>query len=201
MATDDPFSDQLEAWLQGDGPKTIGDLGQVFSQKSFAVTILFLMFVPALPLPTGGLTHVFEVIAILLAGEMVIGVRSIWLPERWKNRSLGETTTTKALPFMMRRIRWLERFSKPRAAHLFHRRWFLRILGVIFIVLATGAALAPPFSGLDTLPALAAVFVALAIILEDVFALAIGLAMGVGGVALILTVGATLLHVLRHLFN
>jgi hypothetical protein len=200
MTTEVAFSDQLEAWLNSDDPKTIGDLGRVFSGKSFAVTILFLMFVPALPLPTGGVTHVFEVMTVLVAGEMVIGARSIWLPVRWKDRTLGATTTKKAIPFMMRRIRWLERFSKPRAAWLFEQGWFLRILGVIFIGLATAAAVAPPFSGLDTFPALGAVFVALAIILEDVVALAIGLGIGAGGVVLIFTVGAALLHLLRGLF-
>src|SRR5450631_210510 len=140
MTTEVAFSDQLETWLNSDGPKTVGDLGRVFSGKGFAVTILFLMFVPALPLPTGGVTHVFELITVLLAGEMVIGARAIWLPVRWKERDLGATTTEKAIPFMMRRIRWLERFSKPRAAWLFEQGWFLRILGVIFVGLAAAAA-------------------------------------------------------------
>ncbi len=200
MTTEVAFSDQLEAWLNAEGSKTIGDLGRVFSEKSFAVTILFLMFFPALPLPTGGVTHVFEVITVLLAVEMVFGARSIWLPARWQDRALGATTTEKAIPFMMRRIRWLERFSKPRAASLFDRRWFLRILGVVFAGLAVASAVAPPFSGLDTFPALGAVFVALAIILEDVLALAIGLGVGMGGVVLILTVGAALVHLIRDLF-
>ncbi len=201
MTTESAFSDQLETWIKADGSKTIGDLGRVFSEKSFAVTILFLMFFPALPLPTGGVTHVFEVITVLLAVEMMIGARSIWLPARWKDRALGATTTEKAIPFMMRRIRWLERFSKPRAASLFHRRWFLRILGAVFAGLAVASAVAPPFSGLDTFPALGAVFVALAIILEDVLALAIGLGIGAGGVVLILTVGVALIHLVRGLFG
>ena len=198
--TDEPFSDQLEAWLASDSPKTVGDLGEVFAEKSFAVTILFLMFVPALPLPTGGITHVFELITILLSAELVLGARSIWLPARWRDRELGPATTGKAIPFMMRRIRWLERFSRPRAASLFDRRWFLRILGLVFIGLAASAALAPPFSGLDTLPALGAVFVALAIILEDVVALGIGLGIGAGGVVLILTVGVALVNLIRGFF-
>jgi hypothetical protein len=194
------FSDQLAAWLRSDGPKTIGDLGVVFAEKSFAVTILFLMFIPALPLPTAGVTHVFEVITILLAAELVIGARTIWLPTRWRDRTLGPATTEKALPFMMRRIRWLERFSRPRWSSLFDQRWFLRILGLVFIVLAAAAAVAPPFSGLDTFPAMGAVFVALAIIFEDVLALAIGIGIGAGGIVLILTVGAALLHAIRGIF-
>jgi hypothetical protein len=178
----------------------LGALGDVFAEKSFAVTILFLMFVPALPLPTGGLTHVFEVIAVVLAAQMVWGRRTIWLPRRWQQRELGALTTGKAVPFMIRRIRWFEKFSRPRGARLFERRWFLRVLGLVLIGLAVAAATAPPFSGLDTLPALGAVAVALSIILEDVIVLGIGVAIGAAGIALILTIGAALLHLVRNLF-
>jgi len=194
------FSDQLEGWLGSDGPKSVGDLGGVFAEKSFAVTILVLMIFPAAPLPTGGITHVFEVITVLLGAEMVIGLRTVWLPARFRDRELGAATTEKVLPFLMRRVRWLERFSKPRAAGLFAQRWFMRILGLVFIGFALGAGLAPPFSGLDTLPALGAVVVALSVILGDVVGLIIGLVIGVAGIALSITVGTALIHFVRGLF-
>ena len=101
---------------------------------------------------------------------------------------------------MIRRIRWFEKFSRPRGARLFEQRWFLRLLGLVLIGFAVAAALAPPFSGLDTLPGLGAVGVALSIILEDVVVLGIGLAIGTAGIALILTIGAALLHFVRDLF-
>lgn len=189
-----PFSTQLEAWLTSDSPKTLGDLAAVFAGKAFAVTILFLMFVPALPAPTGGITHVFEIITILLAAQLVIGRSTIWIPSRWAQRELGKTTTGKAVPFMIRRIRWFERFSRPRAARLFGLRWFVSILGLVLACFATGAALAPPFSGLDTLPSLGAVTVALSMIVEDIVVLVIGVALGVAGIALSLLVGASLIH-------
>jgi hypothetical protein len=198
-SADDPFSDELERWLRSDGAKTLGAMNDVFGAKSFAVTILLLMFVPALPLPTGGVTHVFEVITVVLAAQMVLGRRTIWLPERWRHRELGATSTEKAIPFIVRRIRQVERISRPRAAGLFSKRLIERLLGLLLIVFAVGAALAPPFSGLDTLPALGAVAVALSIILEDVVVLAIGIALGTGGIVLILTVGAALVRLLRSL--
>ena len=193
------FSDQLERWLRGDQTKTLGTLSDAFAEKSFAVTILLLMFVPALPLPTGGISHVFEVITVVLGGEMLLGRRTIWLPERWQRRELGPTTTDKAVPFMIRWIRRVERFSRPRGAWLFGQAWMLRLLGLLMMGLAVAAALAPPFSGLDTLPSLGAVAVALSIILEDVVVLAIGIGIGTGGVVLILTIGAAIVRVLRSL--
>jgi hypothetical protein len=200
VTVDEAFSDQLEAWLSGDGTKTLGTLSEVFAEKSFAVTILVLMFVPALPLPTGGITHVFEVITVVLAAQLAVGRTTIWLPQRWKRRELGAATTGKAIPFMVRRVRWFERFSRPRATWVFTRRWSRALIGVFLMGLAVAAALAPPFSGLDTLPSLGAVAVALAIILEDVVVLVIGAVLGTVGILLIVTLGAVLLRLVSGLF-
>jgi hypothetical protein len=194
------FSDELEHWLR-DGPvRTLGSLSELFAEKSFATTILLLMFVPAMPLPTGGITHVFEVITVVIAAQMVLGRDTIWLPKRWKQRELGALTTGRAIPFMVRWVRRCEAFSRPRGAHLFELGWMRRVLGLVLMALALAAGLAPPFSGLDTLPALGAVAIALAIILEDVVVLAVGLVVGAGGTLLILTVGAAVVRLVSRLF-
>jgi hypothetical protein len=200
VQSDEPFSQQLEEWLESDGPKTVGSLSEVFAEKSFAVTILFLMFLPALPLPTGGVTHVFEVITVIIAGEMVIGAQRLWIPARLRRRDLGSSVTGKAIPFMMKRIRWFERFARPRWSALVRNPWFHKLLGLVLIGFAVSAAVAPPFSGLDTLPSLGAVVVSLGMILEDIIVVGIGVVIGTGGIVLILTVGAALFRVVQHLF-
>jgi hypothetical protein len=200
MTTDETFADQLEAWLRSDGSKTLASLEEVFEEKTFATTIVFLMFVPALPLPTGGITVLFESISVVVAAQMVLGLRTMWLPDRWRRRELGDLTTDRAIPFMARRVRQFERFSRPRWAPLFDQRWFLRVLGVVLMGFAVASAVAPPFSGLDTLPALGAVVVALAIILEDVVVLAVGAAIGAGGTVIILTIGAAVFRFVQSLF-
>jgi hypothetical protein len=131
---------------------------------------------------------------------MVLGRETIWLPERWRSRELGELTTGKALPFIIRRVRWFERFARPRWARLLRQRWFLRVLGIVIIVFTVGAALAPPFSGLDTLPALGVVLIALAIILEDGAFVVAGAVVGLAGLALIVTVGSAVASAFRRLF-
>ena len=199
MAADEPFSDELERWLRSDGEKTLGSMSTVFAERSFAAMILLLMILPATPLPTGGVTHVFEVITVLLGLQMVIGRRTIWLPARFARRSLGATTTDKAIPFLVKVVRKVERFSRPRGVRLFEDGIFYRLIGVVVIAFAVAAALAPPFTGLDTLPALGAVVVALSMIQKDVLVLAVGVALGTGGIALALTVGAALYTFVRSL--
>jgi hypothetical protein len=200
MKAERDFSDELEEWLKSEGPKTIGALQEVFEEKTFAVAILLLMFVPAIPAPTGGITHVFEILTIIIAAQMVLGRRALWIPKRFRNRELGALTTGKALPFVIRRIRWFEKFSRPRLPYLFDNRTFLRLLGLIIIGFTASAFIAPPFSGLDTLPALGVVTIALSIILEDVVILGIGIVIGTGGVVLIITIGRALAHFFRNLF-
>jgi hypothetical protein len=189
------FSDQLEAWLRGDGEKTLGALTRDFGEKSFAALVLVLMFVPALPLPTGGISHVFEAVTVVVGVEMAAGLETVWLPARWARRPLGAVATERAIPFILRWVRRAERVSRPRGAGLIRQRWMRRILGLVFIVFAAAAALAPPFSGLDTLPAMGAVAVALAILFEDAVLLGAGLLVGAGGVALVVAAGAAIVHI------
>jgi hypothetical protein len=57
-----------------------------------------------------------------------------------------------------------------------------------------GAFFAPPFTGLDTLPALGVVLLSLGVLLEDVIVVAVGLIVGVGGVLLEIIVGSAVVH-------
>src|ERR1700679_3627459 len=100
------FSNSLEKWLKGKQPKTLANLEKVVEDKSFAVIFLLLMILPATPLPTGGITHVFEVIVCLLCLELMTGRDTPWLPEKWKNMSLGKTLTGKVIPTILKWIRW-----------------------------------------------------------------------------------------------
>src|SRR3989338_2469508 len=74
---------------------------------------------------------------------------------------------SKVVPYILRRVRWFERYAKPRLSELLAHPLFLRITGVVIFCLSLAAFLAPPFSGLDTLPALGVVIISLALILED----------------------------------
>jgi hypothetical protein len=51
-------SDELGHWLGGDQPKTLGNITELFGERSFALFFMLLMALPALPLPTAGATQV-----------------------------------------------------------------------------------------------------------------------------------------------
>lgn len=195
----DFFSTQLKDWFKNRHSKTIADLIEVFGHKSFAVSLLILMFIPALPLPTGGITHIFEVVAILLSFEMVLGRKVIWLPKRWQKLDISAIGKGKIISRLIKYLHWAESHSKPRLRELSKNKAFLRITGIFLFIFCLTAFAAPPFSGLDTLPSMAVVIIALSLIFEDLALYTIGLFVGAIGIGVVLFIGETLLRAFRLL--
>lgn len=193
-------SSELQAWLSSDGEKTLGSLIEVFEEKSFAILFVLLLGLPALPLPTGGATHVFEIIAALLALQLIGGRRDVWLPRRWRSRELVGARQTRFIAALMKLIRRLERFSRPRLTFLFYRRASAIIFGLLALGGTAGAFFAPPFTGLDTLPSLGVVLLSLGVLLEDIVVVVVAVLVGVAGVALGIVLGSAAIHALGDLF-
>jgi hypothetical protein len=202
LAPADPprVSDELEQWLTGDQPKTLGGLIDVFGERSFAIIFVLLLAVPALPLPTGGVTHVFEVIAMLLSLELIVGRRTIWLPARWRDLQLGGDNKEKFINVLLRRIRALERISRPRGRWLFGHRLSGSAFGLAVLGLTLAAFFAPPFSGLDTLPSIGVVVLALGYLLTDVLLSAAGALIGLVGVASVIFLGSIAVKFFKSIF-
>jgi hypothetical protein len=194
------LSEALERWLQGASDKTVGSLIELFEEKSFAVLFVVLLAVPALPVPTGGVTHVFELIAMVLALQLVIGRDEIWLPARWRAQQLAGDRQQRFLAALTRLIRRLERISKPRLRFLFNHRASNIVFGLLVIAGSVAAFVAPPFSGLDTLPALAVVLLSVGVLLDDFAIVAAGLVVAVAGIALEVFLGKAAVDAVGDLF-
>jgi hypothetical protein len=193
-------SEALEGWLEGEGEKTLGSLAALFEEKSFALLFVLLLGVPALPLPTGGATHVFEIIAMLLALQLIVGRDRVWIPRRWQRIELAGPRQQRFLAALMRMIRRLERISRPRLTFLFGHRLSAAVFGLLVLGGAAAAFLAPPFTGLDTLPSLGVVLLSLGVLLEDFLVVIVALAVGVAGVALEVVLGTAAVNGLGSLF-
>ena len=107
----------------------------------------------------------------------------IWLPERWRRLRLAGPTQRRFINRLMKAIRWLERFSRPRATYLFEHRLSNIVFGVLVLAGSLAAFLAPPFSGLDTLPSLGVVLLSIGVLLEDLAIVVLAVVVGVAGVA------------------
>lgn len=198
--TKQSFSKTLATWLSSSDKKTVGSMLDVFDEKSFAFIFLILMIFPAAPLPTGGVVHLFEAIVILLSLQLVIGRRELWLPKKLKQVELDPVTRKKVLPFLERRVKFFERFTKPRLAGTIGKKWFRIQLGIFITLFTLGAFFAPPFTGLDTLPSLGVVLIAIGVILDDIIPIIAGYIVGFAGLAVALLLGAGIIAGIQALF-
>lgn len=195
-----PFSDELERWLRSRQPKTLLSLDRVFAEKSFAVTFAMLMAFSALPIPTGGLSHAFGLVAALIALQILVGRRSLWVPQRWQDLKINRGMQERLIPALIRLIRWLEKYSRPRFTHILRSALTIRLYGLAVFVFSASVAVSPPFSGLDTLPAMGVVLMSLSVILEDFFLFVFGLIVGTAGVILMIFIGAAAFELFTRLF-
>jgi hypothetical protein len=194
------LSDQLEGWLTGDVVKTLGSLIETFGDKSFAVLFVVLLGVPAMPLPTGGATHVFEVIAAVIALELIAGRRQVWLPQRWLKMEFAGEKQRQFVAALAKLIRRLERVSRPRLRSVLRGGFSGRVFGLLVVIGSAGAFFAPPFTGLDTLPALGVVLLSLGVLLEDFVVVSSGILVAAVGITLEIALGAAAIHGLRTIF-
>jgi hypothetical protein len=187
-------SDALEQWLGSTGETTLGGLIDFFGQKSFALVFVLLLGVPALPLPTGGATHVFEIVAVLVALQLIAGRDQIWLPARWRKLELAGPRQQRFIGGLVHMVRRLERFSSPRLRRVFNHRLSNIVFGLLVVAGTVGAFFAPPFTGLDTLPALGVVLLSLAVLLEDIAIAIVAVIVGAVGVGLEIFLGTAAVH-------
>lgn len=160
---------------------------------------VLLLGVPALPLPTGGATHVFEAVAMLLALQLIANRDRIWLPRRWREIDVGGSNRQRLTDALMKTVRRLERHSRPRLTFMFGHRLSNVAFGALVLGGSLGAFFAPPFSGLDTLPALGVVLVSLGVLLEDFLVVIVGVVVGAAGVALEIALGRAAVDALGEL--
>lgn len=195
----EPFSETLEHWAKSSKPKTLGSMLEVFDEKSFAFVFFILLLLSALPIPTGGLTNVFEIIAMILALQMVVGRRELWLPKNLRKKEVPKTVATNLLPHTIKRLRWLEKYSKTRGERLMTLRPFRIQLGFFLFLFTLGAFVAPPFSFLDTLPSMGVVLASLGVILEDLYVVILGYIVGFIGIALIALLASGFINIIANL--
>lgn len=70
-----------------------------------------LSLIPTLPTIVG-------TTVILIAGQLIAGRKSVWLPQKLSGASLSPERTGKALDFIRPAVGWIERLCKPRLTFL-----------------------------------------------------------------------------------
>lgn len=125
-----------------DGHVSLGAIVDAFGDRTFAPLLLLPGLVTLAPLlgDIPGVPTLMAAVVLLTAGQMLIGRRSVWLPQFLRNRSVSRDKVDKALGWLRRPARGIDRLLRPRLS--FFTRGIGR--GLIALTCVAIAAAMPP---------------------------------------------------------
>ena len=173
-----------------------GELDQLLGDRSFGFLLLLFALPNSIPLVgIPGVSTVTGIVLIVIAIQMIGGLRRLYLPERIQRRSFSGTGFKKLIQRAAPWLAKLERGLKPRWLWLTSSR-AERWLGGVCLLLALLLILPIPFG--NFFPGFAVVLLALGLIEKDGAFIVAGLAMTVvsvialGGLVWTIITGALL---------
>lgn len=131
----DLLDGELEA-TEGQEKVTLGDLLDNAGQATYGPPLLILALIALSPLGViPGIAVVTATLIVLLAGQMLVGRRSPWLPRTLRSWSFERTRLEKAIQWGRGWVRWIDGLIATRWTVLTGPP-FVQGLALIFIALA-----------------------------------------------------------------
>jgi hypothetical protein len=160
--------DEVESVSRQGERTTVGDIVDSFGRSSFSPVLLLagaLIVTPVIgDIP--GVPTAMAALAALAAAQILLHRRSLWLPRWLLRRSVASARLRKALRWLRRPARWVDRWTRPRYRALVHSAGAFVMAGaVIFVASITPILELIPFSA--TFTGLAIFAFGLALMVED----------------------------------
>ena len=161
----------------------VGEILDRFGDRSFGAVMLLLALPNMAPLPPGAST-LFGLPMILVAAQLALGRRAIWLPASLRRRSIAAPLFARIVTATRPYLRWAERLLRPRLTFMLGAT-AIRLTGAACVILAILIALPIPLA--NFVSGLAVTAFALGLLRQD------GAAIIAGWTVTAVSIGATAL--------
>jgi hypothetical protein len=174
-------ADLLEEFINGLTNDTVrlGDFIDILGHRAFGVAILVFALANLLIANVPGMSVILSLPIVLISLQMLAGAHRPWLPKGLADRELKRETVEKIVKRSCTVLRKIEMFIRPRWLPLAVKND--RVLG--FACLVFSIVLALPILFGNWLPSWALTLIALGMIERDGALIALGIAVGLGGLA------------------
>jgi hypothetical protein len=152
-----------EVAAQADGEVSVADVVEHFGKRALAAVLFLFCVLNLLPWPPGG-TTITGTPLLIVAVQVAIGVRVLWLPKAILRRGIDAKLFQKGLDKLLPWLERLERLSRPRLGFLFGPIGD-RAIGLVITLLSLIIVL--PITGGNLLPALAATVLSVSMVQRD----------------------------------
>lgn len=161
---------------------SIGDMLQLFGDRSMAGLLLMFALPMALPIPLPGLSVPFGACMVILSIQLAMRRQHAWLPAFLRRRAVSRAAFAKLVERMVPALRRLERLVRPRRQRLV-MDWMMLPIGLICLILSLLVALPIPLS--NAIPGAAIAVLALGVLERDGITLWIGMIVAAVAIALV----------------
>lgn len=141
--------DQVETAAHGSESVSLEQIMEAVGQRSFGPILVVAGLVVLAPLigDIPGVPTMMAAFVLLVAVQVLMGRRRLWLPQWLLNRSIASTKLEKAVGWLRKPARFVDRLLRPRLEGLTHR---VGIYATAILCIVIAAALPPmelvPFS-------------------------------------------------------
>ncbi|MCB2082185.1 MAG: exopolysaccharide biosynthesis protein [Hyphomicrobiales bacterium] len=175
-----------------------GQLVDDLKEGGFCLLLILFSSPTALPLPAiPGLTFILSLPVLLLSLQLLIGLRTPWLPRWLRRKELKGKTLNHILTKLAGYVVKIEHILKPRLRFLSSRPGE-QLLGLVFLILGISVAL--PFPLTNTIPSMGIIIIAVGLLERDGLAMLAGMAVGAAGITLAILVYFLGLEAIKTLF-
>lgn len=142
----------------------LGDFILAAGDRAFGIVLVILALPSALPIPGTGISTPLGVGIVFIAGQMILGRKHLWLPQKVLNLPVSKKFAhkmTKSLSWILKKF---ERFIRPRVPWIKSRAGHV-VFGILVIALACLMQLPLPLT--NTMPAMVVFCLAIALTEDD----------------------------------
>lgn len=197
---EEPLSTKLEDWLKSDDTPTVAEFNDAFGDEGMGLLIILLITPSALPVPTGGITYLFEMGVTIIALQVMLARKKLWLPKKIGGIKFSNKVKTAILPKLISFIKKIEPMAggaKFRESNVGKSELATSILIIIF---TAGAFFAPPFAMLDTLPSMGVIIMGLSLITHSKKAFLMGSLVGLAGLIIEIFFSGAVIELMKRIF-
>lgn len=175
--------DEFSAAATGD--ISFANLRDALGDRAFAALLVLFSCVNLIPITPPGTTLIFGIPPLVIAVQMLLGFKKLWLPDFILKRPISAERFQSLMAQVTPRLQKMERYIRPRYWP-FSPMVGERIVGLLCALLSILVIL--PIPGANWFPALAMVLMGLSLTERDGLLLMAGLTMGTGFLVLFATV-------------
>ncbi len=174
----------LKKDLKGDNI-SINDLATALHERGIAMLLLLFAAPMALPIPVPpGINIMLATPLLLLTGQQAMGARTIWLPQKIKQKSFARVKLENMIGGIIPWMKRLEVLLKPRLG------WITqdgpsRFFGLLGLVMALTVCIPVPLT--NTVPSFGIALMSVGFIMRDGLAIMVGALIGTAWVLMLTT--------------